>query len=168
MTNKEWKVIPGYENLYEVSNHGKIARIDKGFRLLRQRLNGRGYPQVNLSKEGVLYTVAVHRLVAEAFVPNPNHYTEVNHLDENKQNNNASNLEWCTRKHNVNYGSRTEKQSRKISKPVVGYSSVGVVRFPSGIAAAKALSVKSSSCISACRKGKRKTAYGYRWRYAND
>lgn len=86
----------------------------------------------------------------------------------NKRNNNALNLEWCTRKHNVNYGSRTEKQSRKISKPVVGLSSVDIIRFPSGIAAAKALSVKSSSCISACCKGKRKTAYGYRWRYAND
>ena len=80
---------------------------------MKQHIRG-GYYSVVLSKNGILKIFKVHRLVAQAFIPNPNNYKEVNHKDENKANNVVTNLEWCDRKYNQNYGTRTEKCSKKV------------------------------------------------------
>lgn len=118
-----WKSIKGYEGLYEVSNHGKVRSIDKvveyAWRGQTKKAAKKGkvltpvkrdeYLGVSLSKEGKRKSFLIHRLVAEAFVENPFNLPQVNHKDENKFNNNVSNLEWCTAEYNDNYGSRNQK-----------------------------------------------------------
>ena len=111
-----WRPIKGYENLYEVSNKGRVRSLTKycmrfGCRktlirgkLLSIRKNASGYIMVSLAKKGTKKQVLIHRLVAQAFIPNPNNYPIINHKDENPSNNNVNNLEWCTQKYNVNYG----------------------------------------------------------------
>ena len=94
-----WKDILNYEGLYEISNLGKIRNI-KSKRVLKLTKSHNGYLKTNLSKKGKLKTVFIHRLVAEAFIPNPNNLPQVNHKDGNKENNNVFNLEFCTEKHN--------------------------------------------------------------------
>jgi hypothetical protein len=117
-----WKSIQGYEGLYEVSNFGNVRSLD---RVIRSKHNGttlrkgriltpfyeekKGYYQVSLSKNGKNKKHRVHRLVASAFLENPLDYTDVNHKDEDKTNNNVDNLEWCTRKYNNNYGTKPER-----------------------------------------------------------
>ena len=123
--NEIWKDVVGYEGYYQVSNKGSVRsleRIDNIGRKHRGRtlrlLNHNGYRYIRLSKNGVTKTYIVHRLVAEAFIPNPKGLLEINHIDEDKINNNIENLEWCTRKHNVNHGTRTEKAIKKLSKKI--------------------------------------------------
>lgn len=117
-----WKPISGYENYYEVSSLGRIRSVDRytkfvregllvnrktnGY-LLSQTLDGKGnYLQVNLSKNGKSKSELVHRIVAKAFIENPNNLPEVNHKDENKTNNAVSNLEWCDHYYNNHYGTK--------------------------------------------------------------
>ena len=101
-----WKYIKGYEGLYRVSNLGNINRIGKGNLSLK---SNQRYIRVCLSKNGCIKYYSVHRLVAEAFVSNPNGFTEVNHINENKHDNRACNLEWCNREYNNNYGTHQER-----------------------------------------------------------
>lgn len=166
--DEKWKPVLGYEDHYIVSNLGHVFSLYRN-KSVRIRKSLRGYGQVNLSKNGVLTTYRVHRLVATHFVPNPNNYTEVNHINENKLDNRAENLEWCSRSYNVNYGDRTEKQKAKVSIPVVQLSLSGeqIAVFPSGIQASRELNI-SSSGISECCRGKRKTLGGYRWKYKQE
>ena len=114
---EDWKDIPGYEGLYAVSNNGRVMNVRSG-RILRW-LNCKCYMTVGLSKGGKVKTIYVHRLVAQAFIENPDNLSEVNHKDENKTNNSVDNLEWCDRKYNNNYGSRMDK-TRK-TKEMLGY-----------------------------------------------
>ena len=161
-----WRNITDYEGIYIVSDNGEVARIRTGkYRLLKPRASKKGYLKVNLSRNGKMKTVYVHRLVAQHFIDNPNGYDEINHLDENKTNNRASNLEWCSRKHNVNYGSRTSIQKHKVSKPVVCISTRGDRLIFNSVTTAGQATKVSTSNISACCKGKRKSAGGYRWEY---
>ena len=113
-----WKDIKDYEGLYQVSNLGRVKRITTG-RVLKPLKHANGYLMVKLSKNSIVYTKTVHRLVAEAFIPNPEHKSEINHIDENKTNNNVSNLEWMTRKENINHGTRTERMSKTQSIPII-------------------------------------------------
>ena len=121
-----WKDVVGYEGQYQVSDIGNVrsvARKDSigrkcGGVTLRPSHDKYGYLRVTLCKNSKLNTKLVHRLVAQAFVPNPNGYSEINHRDENKVNNKLSNLEWCDAKHNVNYGTRNTRVSQKLSKKV--------------------------------------------------
>ena len=108
-----WKAIDGYEGVYEVSNHGRVRSLDRydsmgRFRpgkILKQCYDGQGnYVHVNLCGK----STNVHRLVAKAFIPNPNGYSEVNHIDEDKTNNHVMNLEWCTHQYNNTYGSKLD------------------------------------------------------------
>ena len=117
-----WKDIPNFEGLYQISNYGRVKTLEKYVssgiknnnqvrrksKLLKQ-YNKQGYLQVSLSKNHRRYYFNVQRLVAIAFIPNPNNLPQVNHIDENPLNNNVENLEWCTAKYNCNYGSRNSK-----------------------------------------------------------
>lgn len=95
-----WEKIIGYEN-YQVSNLGRVKKID-GYIL---RSNGKSeYKRVCLFKDKNMKSFAIHRLVAEAFIPNPNNLPQVNHIDHNKYNNRVDNLEWCNAKYNANHG----------------------------------------------------------------
>lgn len=105
-----WKEIEGYAGLYEVSNWGNIRSLKFG-RKLNPAVNSSGYKLISLSKEGKSKSFSVHRLVAEAFIPNSNNYPCINHKDENKTNNHVGNLEWCTQKYNCNYGNYNKKLS---------------------------------------------------------
>ena len=100
-----WKDIEGYEDRYQVSNLGRMKRVITG-RILKSGKNRGGYLYVNLCKNGKYKTHKIHRQVAQAFIPNPENKPEINHIDEDKSNNVISNLEWSTRKENVNHGTR--------------------------------------------------------------
>jgi len=170
-SNQEiWTPVAEYEDLYIVSNMGRLARKFKsGYKLLHPSDNQRGYQKVTLSRGGVLRTFSVHRLVALHFLPNPLSLPEVNHINEDKMDNRACNLEWCDRSYNVNFGTRTEKQKTKVSRPVVQITLIGfpVAVYESGIQAERETNICSQS-ICACCRGKRKTAGGYRWLYEED
>jgi hypothetical protein len=107
-----WKDVPDYEGLYQVSNYGEVMRLRsydsrghlRNSRIIRQTKDADGYMVVGLHKDGKEKKYLVHRLVALTFLNNPYNYTEVNHIDEIKTNNIVSNLEWCSHKYNVNYG----------------------------------------------------------------
>ena len=104
---EEWKNVIGYEGLYEVSNKGNVRNVRRNT-LLKLSKNRYGYIQVYLYKNGIRTVFRVHRLVAEAFIPNPDNLPQINHKNEDKSNNCVENLEWCTAKYNNNYGHRTE------------------------------------------------------------
>lgn len=106
-----WKDIKDYEGLYQVSNLGRVKRI-KLDRILKGFKNTDGYRIVRLSKNRVVSNQRIHRLVAQAFIPNTDNKPTVNHIDENKTNNMVSNLEWMTRKENNNHGTRNERSSK--------------------------------------------------------
>ena len=108
-----WKEIDGYDGKYFISNLGRVKSFqrEKSGKLLALSHDNDGYLLVGLhyAQKGIPDKKAkVHRLVAQAFVPNPNNYPEVNHKDENKENNNANNLEWCTTRYNLTYGHRLD------------------------------------------------------------
>lgn len=105
--NEEWRDIKGYDGKYQVSNHGRVRSLEyhntKGIKrigILKPALDKKGYKRCALSKNNILRTFKVHRLVAETYIPNPFNYPQVNHIDGNKQNNNVDNLEWCNNSHN--------------------------------------------------------------------
>jgi hypothetical protein len=165
-----WKDVAGYEGLYQVSNLGRVKSADRTDRygrefkgkILTPCTDNLGYLHLCLQHYGKRKNVRVHRLVAEAFIDNTNNYNYVNHKDENKGNNRADNLAWCTSKYNKNYGNRAKKFSVSRGKPVkcveTGeiYCSCGEAARHTGI---------SSSSIWACCSGYRNTysAGGYRW-----
>ena len=123
-----------------------------------------GYENAILSnKDGKQVCFLVHRLVAMAFIPNPNNYPCVNHKDEDKTNNDVSNLEWCSYYHNNVYGERLTKSALKRSKPVRCIETDKI--YVGGCAAQRATGINQSD-ISNCCRGKRKTAGGYHWEYA--
>ena len=111
-----WKDIPGYEGLYQVSNTGKVRSLNyRGTgqtKILKQNITRYGYKTLALCKNGKDKRYFVHRLVAEAFIPNPNNLPYVNHKDEDKTNNAVWNLEWCTHEYNMNYGTINERRSK--------------------------------------------------------
>ena len=115
---EEWKDIKNYEGLYQISSLGRVKSLPKernnGINneiILKQCTDKKGYKRVNLYKNKKSTRVLVHRLVAEAFLNNPNNYPLINHKDENPSNNKVENLEWCTYKYNNNYGNRAKKFS---------------------------------------------------------
>lgn len=107
----EWKRIPGFER-YSVSTDGQVKSHHGKEKILVQRDNGSGYKKVYLSMPYEKRNMLVHRLVALAFIPNPNNLPFINHKDENPSNNNVDNLEWCDAKYNNNYGTVKERLSK--------------------------------------------------------
>lgn len=164
MTN--WKPVQGYENLYEVSEFGDIRSLCGRYgknRLLKQGVGSKGYFLVTLCDKGKQKTVNVHRLVATAFIPNPESLPCVNHKDENKKNNHVSNLEWCSYYQNNIYGQRLTKSALKCSKPVRCVET-GII-YPSSCQAMRDTGIRQSG-ITSCCLGKRKTAGKLHWEYA--
>lgn len=107
-------VLYDYSGLYEVSNkEGKVRNVKTG-KLLKPIKHRSGYSQVSLYKDGKKQEFKIHRLVATAFIPNPQNKPFVNHLDENPSNNSADNLDWCTNKENLNYGTCPQRISEKL------------------------------------------------------
>ena len=171
---EEWKDIKGYEGLYQISNLGRVkslSRIDsRGHKLnekiLKPKIRGYGYKAVMLSKNNIHKLYYIHRLVAEAFIPNPDNLPCVNHIDENKNNNCIENLEWCTRKYNTNYGTRSKRQSEKMKGKYTGSNhpqarkikciTTGEI-FITIKEACEKYKIKQPS-ITACCKGKIKSA----------
>lgn len=169
---EEWRDIKGYEGLYQVSNFGKV-RSDKG-NLKAQFKNRQGYFRVQLYKNNKGKHFSVHRLVALAFIPNAENKPQVNHIDENKENNIFTNLEWVTQSENHNHGTINERISQSLknnpkkSKPVAAFDDFGnlVFAFPSIYEAERQTGINNCS-IRAClhkRKGIKK-AGGYKWEY---
>ena len=131
MKEEIWKDIEGYEGYYQISNMGRVKSLErtvwkgKGYRIVPEKIlegvdNGHGYLQVNLSKDGKVKQPLVHRLVATAFLENPMGYKEINHRDENKENNRAENLEWCSRSYNLTYNGRAKKVGKKAAEKLRG------------------------------------------------
>ena len=183
--NEIWKAIEGYEGKYEVSNlgrvrslHRKVATVHSSMRTIKGKTlvpwtDKDGYLHVNLWCECKMKSHMVHRLVAGAFIPNPDNMPEVNHKDEDKQNNRADNLEWCNTRYNINYGNRSHKVSQtRISNAMLGLRveqltmEGHLVRTFDSIREASRVSGADKSVIVRVCKGKCKTAGGYRWRYA--
>ena len=175
-----WKDIVGYENLYQVSNLGNVRSLDrivkgrnnsdrliKG-KMLKAKKGNNPYLFVNLTVNNKGNNKLIHRLVATAFIPNPNNYPQVNHLNENVNDNRANNLEWVLPRENANYGTRNQRISQIKSKSVLQFDLNGnlIAEYESQTQAAK-LNNCYQYAISYCCLGKWKTYKGYIWKYKN-
>ena len=167
MKEEIWCPIKGFEGLYEVSDKGRVKSLKYGKeRMLMQVRDSGGYLVVNLYKNSEKKMYYVHRLVSQAFIPNQNNLPEVNHKDENKTNNYVQNLEWCTDKYNTNYGTRNQRVSDKLSKPVLQYEKSGAfVREWKSMQDVQRNLNYGQCNISRCCNGILKTAYGYIWKF---
>jgi hypothetical protein len=155
------KDVKGYEGLYAVSSCGKVWSYTNNRFLIPRHQRKTGYDKVHLCKDGKIKDFLVHRLVAEAFIPNPENKPQVNHLDENKTNNHVENLEWATRRENTNYGTRTIRAAKANSKAVQCVET-GLI-YESAATASRTLALASSS-ISMALKHSHRTAGGFHWR----
>ena len=169
-----WKPICGYEGLYEVSNLGRIKSLrDKNGnreKILKTIKDKDGYLKINLWKEDKMKTFRVHRLVATAFISNPNNLPTVNHIDENKENNVADNLEWMNLSQQQRHGTCQQRRAEKLtngvlSKQVYQYDKQGTL---------VAIWQSTNECgrngfnqgnVAACCRGEAKSHKGYIWSY---
>jgi len=158
-----WKEIPGSGGKYQISNYGNVYSLINNVQLKGVN-NGNGYLRVKLN-ERLFY---IHRLVAMAFIPNPKCYKEINHKDENKLNNNADNLEWCSHKYNMKFGTRNKMAIDNTKKSVIQYTMSGkyVCSYNSIVEAAGKMSISKGNIVSVL-KGNRKSAGDYKWKYNN-
>lgn len=185
IVEEQWRDISGYEEYYSISNLGRILRKERkiwsdknnSFSILPEKIvtpecDKEGYLRIRLTKEGEGKKFLVHRLVAQAFIPNPNNLPLVNHIDECPKNNRFDNLEWCTEAYNSNYGTRNTRIAEKISKGVNRYSLDGeyIDSFESTAEACRKLGLplNRQSNISAVCRGVRKSTLGYIWKFKED
>lgn len=181
-----WKDIPGYEGKYQISNLGNVMslhfkRSATNKKLLTPVDNNHGYFQVMLRDNGNDNRFRIHRLVAEAFVPNPENKPVVNHIDGNTKNNRADNLEWVTQRENIIHGCQYGKikpptflgltgSKNPLSKTIlqINPETNSVVNEFIGMNEASRITKICVSSICACCKGKVKTAGGYIWKYKDE
>lgn len=184
---EEWRDIEGYEGLYQVSNEGRVRTLDRTIEFVDGRIykfkskilsltpDKDGYLAVGFSIKGKTITKKVHRLVAQAFIPNPNNYPIINHKDECKTNNFVENLEWCDCKYNLNYGTNPERISQRVrnneysSKKIVQIGDDGEIIkiYPSLREVERELGLFHSG-VSACALGKTKHCGGFKWKFLKD
>ena len=169
-----WKAIDGYEGIYEVSDKGRVKSLGNNKfgkeKILKPGKTHVGYLRVTIYKDGHAKRLLVHRLVAEAFIQNPNNLETVNHKDEDKTNNVASNLEWMSIADNINYGTRNKRVAESLSKPVQMFDKKTgelLATFPSLMEAERVTGIPCSN-ISKCCLGKRKSSGGYIWKYKSE
>lgn len=178
-----WKDIINYEGLYQVSNLGNVRSLNYlrtgEIKLLKQGTNNKGYKCVHLFKNRKGKNYSVHRLVAMAFIPNPDDLPIVNHKDEDKINNNVNNLEWCTNEYNINYGTAMKRSSENhkgkykgkdspVSKPILMYDREGnfIRRFDCISDTNEYFGKKNAyKNVSSCLRGERPTAYNHIFKY---
>lgn len=169
MSREIWLPIKGYVGLYEVSSFGRVRSLNYNHtghtKVLSPVEDGGGYLQVGLCKNGKCKKFKIHRLVAQAFLPNWFDDREINHIDENPKNNHIDNLEWCDSKYNTNYGTRNEHIAEKLSKPVIQLTKTGelVREWPSTIEAGR--NGFKQGAVSLCCRGKLNYHKGFIWRY---
>lgn len=190
---EEWKDIEGFLGCYQISNLGRVKSLKRVMKYSGTNQTGvefeiskkypekilktsisRGYEHVSLKTNSRSKTFSIHKLVATHFIPNPNNYPIINHIDENKLNNVVTNLEWCDQKYNSNYGTRNERIANKLRDnpnyyiPVLCYdlSNNLVARYESAEAAGRTIGVCGSAITSCCRLYYGKVmAGGYKWKY---
>lgn len=189
---EEWRDIEGYDRLYKISSYGRVLSTRR-FRTLggfmKYSIPQNGYKQTCLCKDGTPKTFMIHRLVAKAFLENPDNLPEVNHKDEDKTNNCVWNLEFCTRKYNNSYGTKIQRSVRshdykrsaiksalhhdyaevgkKLSKKVIQLDENGnIVKVWDSIRSINSVYKNSSGNISMVCNGKKEKAYGYFWKFA--
>lgn len=172
-----WKDIVGYEGSYQVSNFGKVYSL-KTNKILKGCNCKNGYERLVLRKDGKSFSCTVHRLVANAFIDNPEQHPIINHKDENPQNNRVDNLEWCSFEYNCTYGTALERRRKATDyKAIALKNSLKVAQYDLD---GNFLSIRDSaneykrefgfdnSSIAKCCRGVMNTAYGYKWKYVND
>lgn len=170
-----WKDIEGFEGYYQVSNLGNVKSLNYKrsgkAKLLSPKKHNKGYLQIQLNNGNANKTFTIHRLVAQAFISNPDKLPCVNHKDEDKTNNRAENLEWCSSKYNAKYSASLHPNRKKITQiqKVVQYDKNGNIIKVWDNAHSIYLETKMSDwSIAECCRGNRKSAYGYIWHYANE
>lgn len=179
-----WKDIKGYEGKYQISNLGNVKSLNYANRGYEQNLvpkiNNRGYLWVELRGNEKPKPVLIHRLVAEAFIENENAYPIINHKDENPQNCSVDNLEWCNNSYNVRYSLLKNGKLKLKPKGITGRKNMSylnicimqkskngelVKKWDNLVQIKHSLKINEWSIAECCR-GKRKTAYGYKWEFA--
>ncbi len=178
-----YKKIEGFDG-YEISNKGNVKSLERDLirksklgkeyvyhqkeSILKLKNDRDGYKLANLYKDKKCFTLKVHRLVAEAFIPNPKKYPIINHKNQNRSDNSVENLEWCDYSYNNSYGDAGYKRALKKGKPLIAYKDgIEVGRFISSYDAAKSLNCSSGNIRSMLRGEKYpKTVKGYTFRYA--
>lgn len=179
-----WKDIKGFEGLYQVSNLGRIRsthevtkkRRNQESTILKNIISPKGYCWCNLSNGEYRRQFRVHRLVADAFLPNPNNLPHINHKNEVKTDNRVENLEWCDSAYNNNYGTRTHRVAKHFAQAVIQFDLDGnfVARYPSAQDAQRATNIRQSGicCVANYLSGKSKKprhhAGGYVWKWENN
>ena len=187
-----WKWIDGYENMYQVSNLGRVRSVDRDVycevspnklqhiygKVLKQGTNHKGYPIVYLSKDGKQKTITVHRLVALTFIENPLNLPQVNHIDGNKTNNNVSNLEWCDNSYNQIHAHKTGLFPKyedivgwgRPARPVamLDFNTKEVLRTFETLASVKRETGINQFNVRSVCLGLRNHAGGYDWKFINE
>lgn len=170
--NEIWKPIEGFEGLYKISDQGRIYSV-KSRKCLKPGSTGR-YLFVVLCKDGKRHDLLVHRLVAKAFCTKQEGETEVNHINENRFDNRAENLEWCTHLENIRHGTGIAKRAfrqmnGKRNKQIIQLSEDGThIKKYRSIRDASRITGYDRSFITRCANGKVRMAYGYKWQYASE
>lgn len=174
-----WKDVVGYEGYYIVSNLGRIKRlstivnsclkynntITRKEHIMSNTITNK-YLSVRLSKNNIVKTYRVHRLVAKAFIPNPNNLPQINHKDENKLNNCVDNLEWCSCIYNQNYGTRKYKRLHTKTKKIAQIDKKGnTIKTYFSLSEASRQTGISLKAISRCATNRSKTSGGFIWKY---
>lgn len=173
-----WKDIDGYDGRYQISNFGRLksfaqdrirGKVKDGYPI------GKGYRGALLrDHEGNAKFYPIHRLVASAFIDNPNNYPQVNHKDEVKTNNHVDNLEWCTNDYNAHYGTKNQRAAESnrccstTSKPIYSVDKDGKIEEYASIGEAERQTGCSHCNIVRHLKGRRPTCGGRRWYYSDD
>lgn len=180
-----WKDVVGFEGKYQISNYGRIKRLTYAIirsngkkqtwkeKILNPTKDASGYYGIrsctkNNIKNGTMITLRIHRLVAEAFIPNPNNYNHINHIDGNKLNNRVDNLEWCTNEYNIKMAWK-DGLCDGCKKKINQYDLDGnFIRSYESAREAERIGGFRNQNIAHCCMGRYKSSGGYIWRYADD